>query len=195
MNHKIVYINLAKRVDRKKHIENELKRMGLVGERFPAVWAPHGALGCMKSHLGVLKKAKRNGWTSVLILEDDAQFLISKEELHKLFESLSSIPFDVVMLGYNLRKSEPFSDELVKVLDAQTASAYIVHKDFYDRLIDLYEKTIPTASLTLDWDKYACDQIWKQLQPGSRWYATQVRVCRQIAGYSDNTRRFEDYGL
>ena len=190
-----VYINLTKRVDRKRHIESELQRMGLVGERFPAIWAAQGLLGCMKSHLGVLKNAKLQGWESVLILEDDAQFLVSKEELKELMNKITSMDFDVVMLGYNLKKSQDMNESFLKVLEAQTASAYIVHKSFYNTLIDLYEKTIPIASKTFDWDRYANDQVWKQLQPGSRWYATKIRVCRQIPGYSDNTRKFEDYGL
>ena len=54
------------------------------------------------------------------------------------------------MLSYNLIKSKsnieiPF---LIKVLEVQTASGYIVNETIYDRLIDLYEYALPLLEST-----------------------------------------------
>jgi hypothetical protein len=44
---KIFYINLDKREDRKKEIEDELTKYELVGERYSAIYTPHsGIVGC-----------------------------------------------------------------------------------------------------------------------------------------------------
>jgi len=192
----IVYINLDRRVDRRKQMEDQLKEYGLTAERFSAIPHAFGPIGCMKSHLEVLKLAKKKNWESVLILEDDFEFLVSPSELMRhLIEFFNlDIPFDVLMLGYNLKKSQPFHQLLVKVLDAQTASAYIVHKRFYNSLITLYEQVLPKFEQTRLEGKYACDQIWKQFQPKSAWYAFKTRLGRQRASFSDNTGKFEDYG-
>ena len=69
------YINLESRPDRKKHVEKQLKNIGISAERFNAIKLPNGALGCSMSHLKCLEIAKQNDWDSVLIIEDDIQFL------------------------------------------------------------------------------------------------------------------------
>ncbi len=98
------------------------------------------------------------------------------------------------MLSYNLKKSQPFHGLLWKVIDAQTASGYIVHKRFYDKLIQLYERTLPKLEQTELWDTFANDQIWKTLQPKSAWYAFKTRIGKQRESFSDNTGRMENYG-
>ncbi len=51
---KFIYINLAKREDRRKHIEEELKEYDIPSEkiiRLEAIEHERGALGCSMSHL------------------------------------------------------------------------------------------------------------------------------------------------
>ena len=83
---KIFYINLDKRDDRKTEIDNELKNYGLYDkvERITAFHTPgQGILGCTMSHLHAIKLAKERNYSNVLILEDDFQFTISKENFEK----------------------------------------------------------------------------------------------------------------
>ena len=81
---KIVYINLEKREDRRKEIENELHNYNIDGERFEGIYEkpPRGILGCLKSHLSVLKMAKDKDYKNVLIFEDDFYF-VEEENLVK----------------------------------------------------------------------------------------------------------------
>lgn len=193
---KIIYINLDKRADRKEEIENELNHFAITNyERFPAIeTAGFGILGCSNSHLEVLKLAKERGYKNILILEDDFQFLVTKEvfeeELTKLFE----IDFDVCMLSYNLndgRECEyPF---LWKAHDVQTASGYIVNSTFYDSLIHVYEESTRMLEQTRMHWLYANDQSWKILQPQNNWYCFKTRIGKQRDGFSDNANSFVIY--
>ena len=196
---KIFYINLDKRMDRRDQIEHELKEYNLYdnAERFQAIHTPdQGILGCTMSHLAVIKLAKERNYNQVLILEDDFYFVISKEEfeneLTTFFER--NIPYDVCMISYKINESKqteyPF---LTKVIDAQTGSGYIIHQSFYDTLIKVFEDAIEPLRETQQHWIYANDQIWKTIQPNSKWYALTTRCGRQRDGFSDNSNRYQEY--
>jgi len=192
------YINLDARIDRRKEFEGEMEKMGISCERFPAIKGNPGLVGCGYSHMGVIQEAQRRGHKSVLIFEDDFEFIVDKatfwDTMAKIEVDLSG-GFDVVMLGYNIQHSEPFSRNLMRVKEAQTASAYIVHANMYDRLIGLYKWAMPLLQTTGRHWEYANDQVWKILQPGTEWYASNVRIGKQRASYSDNAENFVDYGV
>jgi glycosyl transferase family 25 len=181
------YINLDRRLDRRAEIEAEFEKIGLSVERFPAIDKNPGIVGCGLSHLAVLKMAKERGLKNVLIFEDDFQFLVSKEEFWTQMEQLfmSGVQYDVVMLGYSLEKKTEFNDLLYKVVEASTASAYLVNERFYDKLIELYENAIPLLIETGKHWVYANDQIWKSLQEKSNWFAFCTRIGKQRRSYSD----------
>jgi hypothetical protein len=188
---KIFYINLDKRDDRKKEIENELTKYELKGERYPAIYTPHsGIVGCGYSHLNVLKIAKERGYKNVLILEDDFEFVVSKKELEEsLATFFEEIPtYDVCMLSYIVQKSEeiPGNTHIRKIIDGQTASGYIVNAHYLDVLIELYEWAIPALEKTNEHWNYANDHVWKRLQPGANWFYFSNRLGKQRDSYSDN---------
>jgi len=180
----IFYINLDSRTDRREEIERELASMDLQGERFAAIKTSPGAFGCSLSHSAVLKLAKERGYPQVLILEDDFQFLVSKEELNSFMNKFSDKEYDVIMVSYNMVASVPEGD-FVRVKDAHTTSGYIVHSRFYDRLIENFDKGIPELMKTGKHWIYAIDQYWKCLQPDALWYAASPRIGKQRPSISD----------
>jgi glycosyl transferase family 25 len=193
----IIYINLDKRVDRKEQIEGELKKFNLTNyERFSAIENKNGAIGCSKSHLEVIKLAKKRGYKNILVLEDDFQFIVSKEKFNQQINKLSNINFDVCLLAYNtpnLYKSEyPF---LYKIKDAQTASGYLIQAHYYDTLIDCWEKAIKLFEETNDDTKYTCDQSWKKLQEKNNWYCFKTRMGKQRESYSDIQKGVVNYNV
>ena len=191
----VYYINLESRTDRKQEIEEELNKMGLKYNRFNAIQNDYGIIGCTQSHLEVLKDAKKNNLKNVLIFEDDFLFLISKERFWNQVTTFfdQNNDYDVLMLSYNLNKSEDYNEQLLKVLDCQTASGYIVNNKFFDKLINLYEQNLPLLISTgMHW-VYANDVVWKQLQPNSNWFALKERVGLQRPSYSNLTNSFVDY--
>jgi len=196
---KIIYINLSKRTDRREEIENELNNFNLDYERFEAIPTPEcGIYGCGLSHLSVLKLAKERNYKNILILEDDFQFLVTKdvfeENLKAFFES--NIDYNVCMLSYGIDEYLHIENSVVnKVLYAKTASGYIVNCNYYDKLIALYEWCLPLLISTRQHWLYANDIAWTDYQKQDLWYYFKIRIGRQRAGFSDNTLRFDDYGV
>jgi glycosyl transferase family 25 len=202
MNHidKIFYINLESRSDRREQIENELAKYNLLekAERIEAIPTPgRGILGCTMSHLNTIKLAKERNYQNVLILEDDFYFTVSKEEFENTLQTFfeSNVSYDICMISYNIQRAEPNEEHpfIQKVIEAQTASGYIVHHSFYDKIINLYEWAIPLLDQTGEHWNYANDQVWKQLQPNANWYALTTRCGKQRPGYSDNSQQFESH--
>lgn len=197
----VFYINLDKRDDRRKQIVDELKHFNLYdkSERFTAIHTPgQGILGCTMSHMEVLKLAKERKYEQVLILEDDFYFIITQDkfehELEQFFQA--NIPYSVLMISYNIQRSEPTAYPFIqKVIEAQTASGYIVHNSLYDTLISLYDEAIPPLKATNQHWIYANDQIWKRAQPTSNWYSLTTRCGKQRDGYSDNSESFTSYNV
>jgi hypothetical protein len=194
---KTIYINLERRQDRRQEIEQELATMGLIGERFNAIQKQPGIVGCGLSHLAVLQKAQEAGWENVLILEDDFQFLVPKEILNQQLQAFwdLAIPWDVLMLSYNLRTATPYNDLIGRVIEAQTASGYLVNRNFYPQLIAVLCGAIPLLEITREHWKYANDQCWKQLQPASQWFYFMTRLGKQRGSFSDNSNQYMDYGV
>lgn len=192
----VFFINLDRRSDRLKEFLGEMEILDLLSERFSAIDRSPGIVGCGYSHLAVLKLAKERGYRNVLIFEDDFELLVTKGEFWKqirlFFDTI--IDYDVVMLSYNIEKSEPFNDICFRVLSASTASGYIVNSRFYDKLIELYDKSFPLLESTRKHWIYANDQVWKTLQPLSKWYGFSVRLGKQRRSYSDNSLQIMDFG-
>ena len=190
-----IYINLNRREDRRKLIENELNTLKY--ERYEAVDMPHmGIYGCMLSHLNVLKLARERGYKNILILEDDFTFLVSKEEFQQNLTDFfkTNINYDVCMISYNLHEKEDIENSVVsRVLFAQTASGYIVNSNYYDTLIELYEQTAPLLLQTGKHWLYANDIVWRDLQKKDKWYYFKTRIGKQRSGYSDNSKCYYDY--
>jgi GR25 family glycosyltransferase involved in LPS biosynthesis len=193
----IIYINLAKRPDRDIQIREQLDRIGLPYERFEAIPHVAGIVGCGYSHLAVLRLARKRGYANVLIIEDDFELLVGVDEFNAAIRRFFDLGLDynVLMLSYNLMRSEPHCDFLLKVLEAQTASGYLVNSNYYDKLIGLYEQTMPLLEQTgMHWI-YANDMIWKRYQVTDNWYCVEPRLAKQRAGYSDNAECWVDYGV
>ena len=192
----VFYINLEHRKDRLSEIQNELEKMDLKAERFNAFKAPYGGAGCMKSHLEVLKLARERGYKSVLIFEDDFMFIVDKQTFWKELKTFEAkdIEYDVIMLSYNMFFSKNYDEQLYKVLDAQTASGYIVHSRIYDKLIDLYSKNLPILETTRASAAFN-DQCWKVLQPTGNWFALKRRIGIQRQSYSDIENKLVNYGV
>ena len=198
----VFYINLDYREDRKEEIESEIQKMNLQEktERFPGIRVvEQGILGCTKSHLAVLKLAKERGYKNVLILEDDFEFVVSKEEFERELETFfkSDIEYDVCMLSYllnTIEEQEYPNTNVKRLLEAQTASGYLVNAKYYDTIIELYEWAWPLLENTKAHWLYANDQCWKTLQKKDKWLYFVNRLGKQRASYSDNSMTYMDYG-
>lgn len=190
------YINLEHRTDRREQIEKELSDKDIEFERFPAIEFPQqGHIGCSLSHLTVLKIARERKYESVMVFEDDFEFLVSKEEWDRLIKCLPA-SYDVVMLSYNTLSSSSYDETFDKAINVQTASGFIIHSKFYNSLIDRWQEGVTQfVDNPKEESKYCCDQYWKALQPISEWYTYKVRIGRQRGGFSDTEKKMTYYGV
>ena len=190
------YINLETRPDRKIHVEEQLKIIGIQANRFNAIKLPNGALGCSISHLKCLEIAKENNWEHVLIVEDDIKFLnpeLFTNQINKFLNLHSE--WDVILIaGNNLPPHEIIDDTCVKVTQCQTTTGYIVKNHYYDTLIDNIRNGI--TNLIKEPSKhflYAIDKYWFRLQKRDNWYLITPLTVTQREDYSDIEKRPTNY--
>jgi GR25 family glycosyltransferase involved in LPS biosynthesis len=194
----VVYINLDRRTDRRVEFEAEMEKMGITNYiRFPAIDRSPGILGCHSSHLAVLKMAKANNWTNVLVYEDDFTFIIDKETYHDTLDNFFKldISYDALMLSYNLEESEEYNDIVGIVRKARTASSYLVHNRYYDRLIEILENSLHLLEKTHAHWLYLNDVCWFPHQQAGGWYYMKTRCGVQRPSYSDLGETYVDYGV
>ena len=93
------YINLQKRVTRRKQCEKQLRSIGIrEPKRFNAIENEIGLIGCAQSHIGCLKIARDENWPYICIFEDDLLFMEPgkvKEMIHKYIV----YDYDVLYIG------------------------------------------------------------------------------------------------
>ncbi len=126
------FINLARDIDRRAAIENELRRAGIEGTRYAAVdgnalppelasYFAHGdgkpplmkagEIGCYASHLGVYREIVANNLDMALVLEDDA--VLSKDIVPLIEDVLAHAPpaWDMILLcGRKDRAVRPLAE-------------------------------------------------------------------------------------
>jgi glycosyl transferase family 25 len=211
---KAVYINLDHREDRRQIMNHFFQEAGIPSEkveRFSAIRHKHGVVGCAMGHIEILKKAKREGWKAVLILEDDMKWVPdSYTRLEKLVTETPN--WDVCMLtGLYMESAPP------KVSIAFCTNAYIVRQHYYDTLLNNFETGLKNK-LTIDkpqyirWRKqfhtqeeqdkmidlrnqYNVDVYWFKLQMRDNWIAMFPPACNQLESYSDIYNAVKNHNL
>lgn len=193
-----LYINLDERVDRKTHVEKELRNMDINGERFSAIKHPIGAIGCALSHIKCLQIAKHNNYPQIFICEDDIQFLqpeLLKNKIKQFDNDENLRDWDVLMIGGNV--CPPYLNTYnccVQIANGQTTTGYIVKSHYYDTLINNYKEGLklllnnPTQTAS-----FALDIYWKQLQITGKWYIIIPLTVTQYPNYSNIEKRETNY--
>jgi GR25 family glycosyltransferase involved in LPS biosynthesis len=194
------YINLEERKDRLHHIENELNKMEIKGERINAVKSKQGNIGCTLSHIRAIETAKQRGYKQVCIMEDDIKFTnpeLFKKQLKKFSENIE-IQWDILLLAANVAPPhQSIEDYCSRVFNAQTTGSYIVKQHMYDVLINNFKES---AKLQMQnpvekgmFNPYAIDIHWKKLQYSYFWYIITPLTVTQIQGYSDIEGQITNY--
>ncbi|WP_349570652.1 glycosyltransferase family 25 protein [Azotobacter salinestris] len=173
-------INLDGRPDRWARMEASLRGMGVQAERFSAVSLHNlegdppstalrefllradgespgferkllGTWACMRSHLGVIAKARDNGWPAVLIMEDDCEFEpYAQAVLRRVQAQLQGKGWDMLYLGGTFKKGgtkRKVAANLLSVTRMRLTHAYMVKAELYERIL----AEAPLSGLPLDW--------------------------------------------
>ena len=193
-----MYINLLSRTDRKEHVENELKKLGIDTknvERFNAIMSKNGALGCSMSHLKCIELAKQKDYEYVFICEDDITFLNPTLFLNQLEIFLSTNrAWDVILVaGNNMLPYTPVDHTCIKVLNCQTTTGYIVKREYYDKLIENYREGIQKQIKEPNVPDYKIDKYWFKLQRNDNWFLITPLSVIQREDYSDIEKKVTNF--
>ena len=106
-----------------------------------------GALGCMLSHIEIIKKCIENKYENVLILEDDTIFKIGNGiKFNKVMDilqpQLTDLNFGLLYLTGNHRAAilEKISDNINKVVNTYTTGSYIINKRVMEYILKKNQK-------------------------------------------------------
>jgi glycosyl transferase family 25 len=170
-------INLDERPDRYQKIIQTFENIDINITRIQAIKNKNGAIGCGMSHIKALEKAKNDNLEACIILEDDFTFFDFEKKIlsNTIFQLFNQDDYNVCLLAgvYNNKTSLNMSINnfnLNKLIDGQTAVAYIVRKKYYDILINNFKEAVYNLMKnqlnpkTYILDQYSIDQYWKKLQ-------------------------------
>ena len=190
---RVVCINLDRRPERWRRVQNELARHGITQiQRFsacdgqliekPSHWLHSaGAYGCLRSHLQVVADARAAGSPNVLIFEDDA--VLAPNFRNTFSAIIKEVPddWDILYLGA-LHKDEPVkvSTQVARVTKANSTYAYALKNTVFDAFIELNSR----AEHVLDMNSYL-------LQERFNCYCFVPNLAWVQADYSDVQNRLE----
>jgi len=217
---RIFIINLEHRTDRKTKITSELKRLEINNyEFFKAIkpteeaiikWNPNflnpmpvwfngdaskykiGSLGCMLSHLEIIKQCIAKKYKNVLILEDDTIFCINTgftfdNVLSSLKPQITNLNFGLLYFAGNHINTQPqqISNNIIKVNGSYTTGSYIINESVMEYIVQNIQ------GYNREVDVYYANVIQK-LYP---CYCTIPHLTKQDAGYSDIVHANVSYNL
>ena len=183
----ILVINLARRVDRMRHFEEEVVRLRINNvTRIEAVEHAIPILGCTRSHVACFRLMLDNGWPCMMVCEDDLRFTVGRDELDALVEAFLDDPTaEVACLAYSHREVERHSLLFLRATATQTAACYIVKATIAQDLLELWEEGAARLAAGADRHTFGVDRIWERLQRSHVFLIPIVRAGRQEPGYSD----------
>ena len=179
-----VCINLDRRKDRRKKMNKQAKKKNMTFRWFSAVDdREHPNIGKFKSHIEIIKAARRWKKQCVLILEDDAKVLTPRLSI-----PVPPDEWDMLYLGGNIQKvladDETDTSETWKRACCLFTHAYVVHERVYGLILREAKKALKRhrkSPETLHLDSFYCNTIHPQVHT---YCCTPDRVI-QYTGFSD----------
>jgi hypothetical protein len=98
------------------------------------------------------------------------------------------------MLSSNIIQSNPFSENLLKCVNAQTSSGYMLHRKFASTLLENFKESSTQLINGRPYETYAIDQYWKRLQH-LNWYICNPKIGYQMESFSDIEKYLRNYGV
>lgn len=184
----VFFINLDHRTDRLKEINGEFRRLGVRNAiRVSGVTAAQGGTGNAISHVVTLGSRVGKGDELLMVCEDDAEFLVGRDDIDELIEEFANTPYlDVLCLGNaSLEPAIPLSARLGAANHIQTTSCYIMKP----RAVPVLARSAARATFRLlsgvPFARASFDRGWKVEQQKLLFCIPLTRVVRQRPSFSD----------
>lgn len=147
-------------------------------------WASNmGALGCLETHLTILKEVLEKGYQKVLIFEDDFKFDNKFEEI--FVKGWNSLPPDWDMLYFytgDHKPPLPYNEHLLKLSASLSTVAYAITAPTIPAVIYLMERRI-----------YPVDVVYGHLHFLINAFKFKKNICHHYDGFSDTLNDFSNY--
>lgn len=203
-------VNLSHRPDRyQEFCKNMLSaNMNLNDiKKFDAIYdEDFGGLGCAKSHSAVLSWFLTYGdisSKSCTVFEDDFILRVDAESIASTIQKVELINPDwkvILLSGTHTITLPNLHDDIAEIFESQSASGYIVNRNFIPQLLNVYNNSInlmerfrlmqPRTSI---YHSFAIDQAWKRLQHDGGWYCRIPMLGYQTESYSDIEKKTVNY--
>jgi GR25 family glycosyltransferase involved in LPS biosynthesis len=153
-------INLDRRPERWQEMSSKFERFSIRDvRRFSAVdgqnaslpegWSDSpGAYGCLRSHLEIVQEARRLGWPSVLIFEDDAAFDPQIPQNFRRYFPQVPADWDMLHFGaHHMATPLDVAPNVVKITSANSTFAYALKHTVFDSFIELNSRALKAVDL------------------------------------------------
>lgn len=186
-------INLARRPDRRKHFESEMKHIGVTCvERFEAIDAGEdwGNNGCSASHRAVMDLIISRNLRRAFIFEDDAAvrepFRAHFHDEFSVIEREIPVDYDMMYLGagYGEKPQGWVSKHIIRTGQMKTTSSYGVTLESAHILRDL----IPPNTTN------SIDNLYAGFNVTGNCYICEPRLFIQYHSYSDLGKNMANNG-
>lgn len=174
----VFVINLPHRIDRRKEISDELSRHGIPFEIYQATYNENGILGLVETMKNILSDIVKSNLSNVIILEDDATFLVS-DPVSFLKEVFRQVPrsYHLFYLGLNLiSRPTRISENILKVNDCYSTHAIMYSYEGAKLALDMLLKNQPKAYDIM---------VRENILPLQQCYCTFPMMATQRVSYSD----------
>jgi GR25 family glycosyltransferase involved in LPS biosynthesis len=171
---KALIINLESQTEKCLQVLNEAAKLkDIQCEIMPAIYDTNPLKGCTLSHLKCVEYAKENKLEFILILEDDVIFEDNVNEvLKKSLHEIQQFEWNILYLGGLIKShSKIVTPNLIHAKVVNTTHAYIIHKRFYDIVLNLDMNII-------------IDKSYRMLSETHPMYMCNPMVAYQRPGYS-----------
>ena len=202
-------VNLPHRKDRWSQFSKQARELKLNPIRCNGIYHNDGATGCLKAHINALKQW--SGEDAIWICEDDCDFKVNAEVLHKTIDAFMKSSGDALCLGYNSKNQKHYNKTFDRTFNCQTATCYIVKSHMVQKILDIREHvlshrlagtTSPLKSIFRNLKIFKGkkvpefernDQSWKLLQQDFIFLIPKVRCAIQKKSFSDIEKKQVDY--
>jgi len=147
-----------------------------------------GSLGCMLSHIEVIKLSLERNYDRVLILEDDTEFeLGDKHGFTHLNDEINDLSFGLFYLAGNHRgsKIEKVKHNVLRVQGTYTTGSYVIDKSAMLYIVQAIQ------GFTREVDVFYANVIQKMFP----CYCIYPHMTKQAEGYSDIVQKNVSYNL
>jgi len=144
-----------------------------------------GCLGCLLSHMEVIKLSIERNYERVLILEDDTEFQL-ETSLSSYLKDVTPRAFGLFYLAGNHRGSKIEKvDDVLKVEGTYTTGSYIIDKSVMSYIVQHIQ------GFTREIDVFYANVIQKKFP----CYCVYPHITKQAEGYSDIVQKEVCYNL